>query len=314
MKISAELFLLDNAMMNLCIFLLASVLSGIPIRWIPLISFSIGGAVYAFCSMFYFPVLRETWIKLLAFLTLALPMKRKGTSFVSLLMCVLLSAAMIGGVVLCITLLTGGTIRSEGTIVGTIPLRASLFGLAAALIAPRALRQLLKRQELKSIYTTVVVSINGPTRTLTALIDTGNLLTEPISGLPVLLIKEMDLPKERPIVCQTQIGQEVLFAARPQFVRLSDYGNCSVDCYLASAPQPIPDADAVLPAVLLPKKWRVPHEKLVAADSASSSDSVPIGQEERHLVRSYRRNAAGAARSGRRSPVHRRVDGEMGKG
>ena len=73
MSISIEWFLLDNTMMNLCIFLLASALSGTRVRFGPVCLFSIAGAVYALLSLFVWPWLGRLPVKLIAFFTLALP-------------------------------------------------------------------------------------------------------------------------------------------------------------------------------------------------------------------------------------------------
>lgn len=262
MKISIEWFLLDNTTMNVCIFLLASVLSGIPMKWRALLLFSLGGAVYALLATFYLPLLQTVWLKLVAFGLLAIPMHEKGTPILITLACVLISAAMIGGAVLLITLLTGGTIRAEGTVIGTIPLRSSLIGLAVSLMIPRLVRLIIRQQRMKSLHTKILVRLQGTDKEFDALIDSGNLLIEPLSGLPVVLLNDPGIPKDRPIVYQTQGGTGVLYGAHPERVVLNDYRNCSVDCFVASAMQPIRDADAILPELLLPKEWRNKNEKM----------------------------------------------------
>ena len=305
MKISAELFLLDNALMNLCIFLLASALTGIPTRIWPLLLFSFGGALYAFCALFYIPLLRSTPVRIASFLLLGLPMREKGTSFLQTVAAVLFSAAAIGGTVVIITLVTGGSIRSEGAIVGTVRLRAALLGLAAALLLPRFVRSLLRQKNVQGQFTEIQICIGEQTYTLRALIDTGNLLVEPISGLPVLLVKDLDVPPERMLLYQTHDGEGILFAGKPDAVILSEYGSVSVDCYAARSVQPIPDADAILPASLIPTEWRKTNETVLQKTLDANPAAVPDRTQKRVLVYSHGRKPARTARPRRGSALHR---------
>jgi len=315
MKISIEWFLLDNTLLNLCIFQLASTLSGIRSKIIRLILFSLIGAVYALLSLFYLPVLRRIPVRIAFFLLLAIPLREKGTSLWLTFLCVLLSAAMVGGAVLLVTITSGGTVRMDGTIVGTLPLRTALIGLSVALFLPRLLQKLLQGRSIQQHITLVTVRLDHLERTYRALIDTGNLLTEPISGLPVVLLANTDVPNERSIVYYTQGGAGVMNAARPKSVRLPQYGDCEVACYVAKALQPIPHADAVLPAILIPMEWRKSHE--IILDDAMDSDS-PVAadrKKKRDLLYAFRRGASAAARPRGGSTLHRSgAHREVGKG
>lgn len=322
MKIIIEWFLLDNALMNGCIFLLASALSGIRTRVIPILLFSIGGAVYALLAMFYVPVLRLPWIKVVSFLLLGLPLYERGASILLTMLCVLFSAVAVGGAVLLVTLLTGGTVYASGAIVGTIPVRSSLVGLFLALLLPRIVRALLQKRHLSNLKTELVITTLGKTTHYRALIDTGNTLTEPISGLPVVLIADLSVQPERVVPYVTQGGEGVLSAVRAEDARLPAYGNCRIDCYLAPAMQPIPDADAILPAIVLPQEWRSEYEKSILPFFAAhrtrrtAHPAAPWARsKECRLVRALRRSAARAARSRGGSEVHcARADGEVGEG
>lgn len=315
MSVSIEWFLLDNTMMNLCIFLLASALSGTRVRFGPVCLFSIAGAVYALLSLFVWPWLGRLPVKLIAFITFALPMREKGTSLLIMTVCLLLSAAMIGGAVVGIALLTGGTVMMNGTIIGTLPLRSALIALSIVLLLPRIVRSLLQRREPRSLYTDILVQMPDSERQYRALIDTGNLLIEPVSGLPILLLYDADVPPERMVVYATQNGEGILFAAKPKRVSLPDYGDCEINCYVARAVQPIPDAEAVLPAKLLPYHWRKRNEKTLETHLGTDTAVDAPRPEKRRMVYTQRRNLAAAARSGRRSPLPRSsADGKVGKG
>ena len=315
MTVSIEWFLLDNTLMNLCVFLLAAALSGTRPRLGPLSLFSFGGAVYALLSLFVWPPMRWLPIKLAAFGLLALPMHEKGAPVLPVLFCVLLSAAMIGGAIVGVTLLTGGTVTMNGTVVGTLPLRSALVAFAVALLLPRIVRTLLQKKEAQTVYTDITVETNADVFHFRALIDTGNLLTEPISGLPIVLLHGADIPPERIVVYTTQGGESVLFAAKPKRVTLSAYGNCEVDCYIARAVQPIPNAQAVLPACLIPNQWRIPNATSATASLGTTAALAASRKKQCRLVYSQRRNPAASARPGRGSSLRRsRADRKMGEG
>ena len=315
MRVSAELFLLDNALMNLCIFLLAAALCGMRVRFWPLLLFSAGGAVYALLSLFLLPVLQNVWVKLASFVLLGLPLRERGTPLLLNTVCVLLSAAMVGGAVVCLTLMTGGTVQARGTVVGTVRLRTALIGLALALLLPRAVRGLLSKRRCEALYTPLTVCLNGTSVTYVALVDTGNALIEPISGLPIVLLENADVKKERVVVYRTQGGEGVLFAARPKSVRLPAYGNACVDCYVARAMQPIPGANAILPAGLLPADWRKRYERNMGKNLGETADSAAYRQKKRVLVYSHGRKPARPAQRRRGGTLHRSgEDGEVGKG
>ena len=106
MKISIELFLLDNTLMNYSIFALASVLTGKRLRIGATMLFALAGAVYAFLSMFVLPFLAWTPLKLLFFAALAIPLCERKTSVCKTLLAVLLSAFLLGGAVLGVTVLS----------------------------------------------------------------------------------------------------------------------------------------------------------------------------------------------------------------
>ena len=315
MKISIEWFLADNTLMNLCIFLLASVLSGIRVKPLTLGLFSLGGAVYALAALFYLPLLRKTPVKIGSFLVFGLVLREKGSSIVKASLCVLLSAAVVGGTVIGIALMSGGSVASNGTIVGTLQVRTALLGAVISLMLPRTMRTLLAKRATKETYTTICVRIGTEERKYRALIDTGNLLTEPISGLPIVLLKDAKISPERVVVYQTHTGESVLYAAKPQSLVLTEYGGCEVACYTACAIQQIPNAEAVLPASLIPNIWRRKHETHDPTPMDANPDLAAHRSKKRVLVYSYRGNPPAAARPRRRKTLHRSgSNGEMGKG
>lgn len=304
MKINVEPFLLDNALMNYCVFALAAAWMGVRIRFLPIAAVSVLGAVYALLSLFVLPVLRQPYLKAPLFLLASLPLYRNAGPFYRTLPFLLLSAATVGGTALMLTLLLGGSVASDGTLIGTVPVRAALISAAAALCLPRLLRAMLRVRKKRGLYTTVEIRLSQHTYRLNALIDSGNLLTEPLSGLPVVLIdRAIDAPS-RPIPFQKISGEGMLYGERAKQVILPAYGGCRVDCYCASAPGPIAGAEAILPESLLPQEWRTKHARMAETVLGPPAQAAARWQTRYLLVHSYKRESAGVARSGGGGAVH----------
>lgn len=312
MKISVELFLLDNTLMNLCVYLLAAVWIGTRARPLPILLASLIGAVYALLSLFVVPALRLLPVKLVCFLLFGLPLWERGTSLIKTLLCILLAAAAVGGVALSLTLLCGGSVLSNGTLIGTLPLRTALIIVCASLALLRAFRGIVSRRELTSRTVPMTVTMGGTERTFRALVDTGNALIEPVSGLPIALLSGVTVETGRPVVYRTQGGASILLAARPEQITVQGRTVCGC---VAKAVMPIPGADAILPASMLPKEWRNPNESMDPEPVAAPDASASLRPQERLLVYPQRRNPARAARPRGGSAVHRGgADGEVGQG
>ncbi|MCL2696327.1 MAG: sigma-E processing peptidase SpoIIGA [Clostridiales bacterium] len=255
MKISIELFLLDNFIMNYLLFSLASVLSGTHMR-MGYTALSAGiGAGYALAGLAWLPVLQWLPVKGLAFGLLALPLRAKGQKYIYLLLSVFLAAFLLSGTLLFLTGLFGGSVGRNGTLVGAVPLRVALLGAGLCATLPRLFRKLFAAHHLKAFTAQITIEWGGQSMTCTALLDSGNALTEPLSGLPVILVAgPLPAGPRRPIPYQTQGGTGLLQGARPDRVLLMD--THEVNAWVCAAPQPIQGADAIFPSCLVPNEWR----------------------------------------------------------
>jgi len=304
MKLTIEPFLFDNMLMNVCVYLLAAAWLGVKIRLLPTLLVSLLGAIYAALSLFVLPVLREPYMKLPCFLAISLPLYRR-SGMVCAIPFVLLSAAMTGGTAMMLTLLFGGSVTADGTMIGTVPVRAALLSAVAASALPRTIRALLSIRRRNALFTTVEICLTTRSFRVKALIDSGNLLTEPLSGLPVILIEDLPEHPTRPIPYQKATGEGLLFGERPVSVTLPQYGGASVDCYLAHAPEPIGCAQAILPERLLPYEWRTKHDFVSSAYLGSPARAASRWQTKYLMVRSFKRGTSASARPGGRSALHR---------
>jgi stage II sporulation protein GA (sporulation sigma-E factor processing peptidase) len=315
MKIAIEPFLLDNTLMNCCVYLLAAAWMGVRIRIGPTVLASLIGACYAFASLFLIPTLREPYCKLPCFLLVSLPLFRRSGGFLKPIPFILLAAALTGGAAMLLTLQFGGTVYADGTMVGTVPLRAALLSAVCAACLPRLIRKLLSVRRRRTLHTELTVRLAEHTYRLDALIDSGNLLKDPVSGLPVILIdREVDRPL-RPIPFAKASCGGVLYGERPVSAVLPQYGGVTVDCICARAPEPIGAAQAILPESLLPYDWRITDDSVATSYLGTPARAAAHWQTQYLMVRSCKRGTSSSARSGRGSAVHRTcADRQGGKG
>ena len=179
--------------------------------------------------------------------------------------------------VLLAALAFGGTLRG-GVIYGAIPLRAALLGAAAAAFMPRSIRKILSRRVRNEQIVHIKYEFAAPNsnrceknkssheskssgitilkrdkRIFSAeclgIIDTGNALSEPISGLPVIVLgakrhSEFAQAANVPIPMRTAAGESLLFGLKPKKLLIN---GCPVEAILAVGAKL--DA-ALVPAVL----------------------------------------------------------------
>lgn len=231
-----ELFLLDNLLMNLIILRLASAMLSTRASILRTTLFALGGAAVAALGAGGATLLLSPFAKLIltALMSLALPArgaKRRLLAFFA----AFVSAAAVGGAVMLIALILGGEMRF-GAVYSGLSLRTALIGGALASFLPNAIRRLICRRIENS--QTVRLSIllkTGEKIECAALIDSGNLLYEPVSALPVIVLcsKKYQAAAKRadiPIPARTAGGGCTLYALKPRLILLN---GAEVDALIA---------------------------------------------------------------------------------
>lgn len=244
-----EVFLLDNLLLNLLIMRLAAAILSLRPPIIRTAAVCTVSAAAAALAAYRFPVLRNVFLRLplLFIMAAGLPVsgargaKRLGV-FLLNSGAVLLSSVTVGGCAAAITYILDGS-PTQGT-----ALRTAVLTALAASFLPAAARRLLRRRLKNERTARVLLLHDGSLRSFTALVDTGNTLSEPVSGLPVAVVRCEALKKYAvlPIPTQTAAGRVVLLGFIPD--RLSVNGR-EVACAVAVAGDI--GAEALIPPDLL---------------------------------------------------------------
>ena len=299
MRVSIELFLLDNFMMNYLTLRLAAVLFGGKARtWLLLLAAGFG-ALYALLSMAKAAFLLLPLPKLLLTGTMALVLADPLRSYGKALLCTVLSAFLMGGAMLGLTTLLGGGFEN-GVYFCTVPVRAALVSALLCALLPRLLLTMLHAVRTRPMRVRVRLVFADRAMELNALVDSGNLLTEPLSGLPVIVLRPGLLPegRGRPVPYRTVDGEGMLTAIRPVKTLLLQGGVWRpVDAYAASAATALSSADAIVGSVLLTDERWCQYEPNTEPDgNADSPDKRPVPAGD--TLYSLRGDAAAAVPAG----------------
>ena len=243
-----ELFLLDELLLNLLIVRLAAALLSVRPPLYRQLGAAVCSALTSALAAYLWPWLTSVWARplLLGLMASALPVKGAG-GFARAMGAVLFSTLVIGGAVLAFALASGGGV-SGGFIEGGITLRAAVISFALASFLPAAARRILRRRIKNEVCVRVAVLHRGVLRSFVGMVDTGNTLAEPISGLPVVVIRcrALEPYAKLPLPVVTAAGRGSLNCFRPEKVSVS---GTPVDCMVAVTRERI-SAEAIVPPEL----------------------------------------------------------------
>ena len=242
MRVSLEWFLLDNFAVNWLLLKLAGALGGAAIPPGRAAYTSLLGAMWDLVALGRWPRLLSLPGRIACLLVTALLISRR--EYLRALLSLFEASLLLGGGLLLLTLGRIGP-WTGGVLLGTVPLRAAIYGACLLPLFVRAVRYLVHRGYEGSCTRTVTLTVGGQTHALTAFVDSGNLLTEPLSGLPVVLVEGVDLPPGRPLIVA---GQGIVEVVRGT---VAAAGSEPVPVYVGLSPLPLIDFQALLPGAAL---------------------------------------------------------------
>ena len=256
MQVSIEWFIVDNLLMNWMVLCLASACSGLPIRKCSGLLICMLGTMYAVASITWGGnTLSSPVGKVLFAGAMALAMVHHSMDFCRAIVCVLLSACMMGGVMFCFCFLVGGTVY-QSVLIGTVQIRILLIGMLICSCLPHFVRTVLQQKQIQTLYLPLKIAMPNDTIEIQAFVDSGNLLKEPISNRPIILVKKGILGdidhNKLPIGYQSVGGNGLLYVFEADCVYLYDERWHAVDALIAEADINVQCAEAIIPIGILP--------------------------------------------------------------
>ena len=261
---SDVLFLLNFSLDFLCLFITARILNR-KTTTLRLITASSLGGLYAFI-----PYLAEMKVyfslpmHLLSALVICFIAFVGYDKFAKTLLCFITASALMGGLITAFYSLIGG--YNIGIYLDAKPHSFILILILSALIA--ASFGLISRKSISVKSVRVRFSVCGEVISANLLCDIGNLVTEPFSALPVIIVSSVCLPSPfdspeseafplnlRAVPCATARGSCCYLAFRPDKIEILELAKKpkSVDAYLAvdTENKSFSGYDGIMPAILI---------------------------------------------------------------
>ncbi len=253
MRVVIEVFLMDNALMNGLILLVAGAICGVRIRRVAACVLVFAGACYALAALWASGFLMHPALRIAFGFLMALGLRAQGwQGYLKAAAGVFLSAFALGGLMVLLCSLLGGEIEN-GVLYGSEALRATLLCMAAGCFLPRGIRTLRNSRLKREGYVRLRIADARGRRELAALVDTGNLLAEPLSGLPVIVVAGAPFMDGRPVPYTSMGGSGMLYAKRPERVQVLLKDWVDIDAWVAYACRDVSGAQAIIGAVALPQ-------------------------------------------------------------
>lgn len=206
MTIYVDVLFLENLILNCIILYATSIISKARIKHLRIIGASAIGAIYVIIYyLFRIPIYTNVLAKLmLAVCMVYIVFKpRKGKDLFKYVIIFFLVSFVFGGASLgVIYIVNSNNVTIEnGMILGAYSIKTIMLGIVIAFIVSILAFRLVKNKfTKKDMFCDIKIKLNGKEIETKAMIDTGNLLKEPITNIPVVVVEntvlEGVLPKE----------------------------------------------------------------------------------------------------------------------
>lgn len=206
MTIYIDVILVENLMMNYIILLATGIVAKVKIKQFRLILASLIGAIYTIIS--YMKILNLQFsfvfkIILSIIIVYAAYNPQRMSKMWKILLIFYLVSFVFGGVAFSLIYIVKPqeVLMKNGMFLGTYPLKTIILGAVIAFLIIIATFKIVKNKiSKKDVIYDIEVMIDDKKITTRALIDTGNMLKEPITNTPVIVIEKAllyeCLPKE----------------------------------------------------------------------------------------------------------------------
>lgn len=206
MTIYLDIVLLENIGMNYIILFTTGIINKMKTKPIKLVISSLIGALYAVLSFVAtLEIYESLTLKILlsiAMIYIAFKPEKMKLLFRQLMLFYLVSFVF-GGTAFALLyfIRPQDILMKNGLLIGTYPIKIALLGaILGFVIVHIASKGIKNKINQKDMFCDVEVKIEENTLNVKAMIDTGNLLKDPITGLPVIIIEtaklEEILPKQ----------------------------------------------------------------------------------------------------------------------
>ena len=199
MTVYLDIVFLENICMNYIIIYATVILLKLNNRPLRIFLGSLIGAIYAVISVIeIFEIYNSIFIKILVsmiIIYISIDSKNFKSLFKALLVFYLVSFTF-GGIALALLyfIKPENILMKNGVYIGTYPIKIVLLGGILGYILISVVYSIIKsKYSKKKKICDIEISIDGKVKSIHALIDSGNFLKEPITGVPVVVVETLYL-------------------------------------------------------------------------------------------------------------------------
>ena len=206
MTIYLDVVILENLIMNSIIMYATAIVTKNKIKHIRILIASLIGAIYSVVSYISnLAIFLNLFTKiLLSIIMVYIAFNPKGIKTLGkITLLFYLTSFLFGGVAFSMIYIIKpqNIIMKDGLFLGTYPLKTIFIGaIIASIILIAGFKVVKNKISKKDMFCNVNIKIQGKEKNIKVMIDTGNLLKDPISGMPVIVIEHTELydilPKE----------------------------------------------------------------------------------------------------------------------
>ena len=199
MTVYVDVVFMENLFMNYIILFATAVINKVEIKLIRILLSSILGSIYAVVA--YTNILSNSTgviIKiLLSVAMIYIAFKPEGFKrFIKQLLIFYLATFTFGGVAFALLYFVkpGELLIENGIYIGTYPIKIVLLGGIVGFVIITIAFNLIKGKLSKNdMFCNISIYIDSKRKDMISMIDTGNLLKEPITGMPVIIVEKEEL-------------------------------------------------------------------------------------------------------------------------
>ena len=206
MTIYLDVVIIENLIMNSIIIYATAIITKSKIKHIRILISSLIGAIYSVLSYISnLAIFSNLFTKILLSIIMVYiafnPKDIKALGKITLLF--YLTSFVFGGVAFAMIYIIKpqNILMKDGLFLGTYPLKTIFIGaIVASIILITGFKVVKSKKKKKDMFCNINIKIKGKEKKIKVMVDTGNLLKDPISGMPVIVIEHTELydilPKE----------------------------------------------------------------------------------------------------------------------
>ena len=197
MTIYLDIVLIENILLNYIIILSTAIISKEKINFIRIVTSSIVGGI--FCILNYIiqiPMYLETILKIMISIIMMKIAFNKNKRFIKTLMFFYLVSFTFGGIAfMLLFIISPQNVKlNSNTLIGIYPLKVTILAGAFGFMIISIIAQIIKNKyEKKTMICDLEIFYKGNCKKIKSMLDTGNLLKEPLTKADVIIVEKESL-------------------------------------------------------------------------------------------------------------------------